>query len=60
MAWPSGWVWTPSSWRLRTSGTPGASARIKSLTAVLETGAARIGWAEKRHKPGQGPLYEGV
>ncbi len=32
----------------------------QSLTAVLETGAARIGWAEKRHKPGQGPLYEGV
>ena len=32
----------------------------KSLTAVLETGAARIGWAEKRHKPGQGPLYEGA
>ena len=32
----------------------------KSLTAVLETGAARIGWAEKRHKPGQGRLYEGV
>ena len=32
----------------------------KSLTAVLETGAARIGWAEKRHKPGLGPLYEGV
>jgi CO/xanthine dehydrogenase Mo-binding subunit len=32
----------------------------QSLTAVLETGAARIGWAEKRHKPGQGPLYDGV
>ena len=32
----------------------------KSLTAVLQTGAARIGWAEKRHKPGQGPLYDGV
>ena len=32
----------------------------QSLTAVLETGAARIGWAGKRHKPGQGPLYEGV
>lgn len=31
-----------------------------SLTAVLETGAARIGWAEKRHKPGLGPLYEGA
>ena len=28
--------------------------------AVLETGAARIGWAEQRHKPGQGPLYEGT
>ena len=32
----------------------------QSLTAVLETGAARIGWAEQRHKPGLGPLYEGV
>jgi xanthine dehydrogenase molybdenum-binding subunit len=32
----------------------------KSLTAVLETGAERIGWREKRHKPGAGPLYEGV
>jgi CO/xanthine dehydrogenase Mo-binding subunit len=32
----------------------------QSLTAVLETGAARIGWAEKRHKPGLGPVYEGV
>jgi len=31
-----------------------------SLAAVLETGATRIGWAEKRHKPGQGPLYDGV
>ena len=31
-----------------------------SLTAVLQTGAARIGWAEKRHKPGLGPLHEGV
>ena len=32
----------------------------QSLTAVLQTGAARIGWPEKRHMPGQGPLYEGV
>jgi xanthine dehydrogenase molybdenum-binding subunit len=32
----------------------------KSLTAVLETGAARLGWAEKRHKPGLGPLYNRV
>jgi CO/xanthine dehydrogenase Mo-binding subunit len=32
----------------------------QSLTAVLEAGAARIGWAEKRHQPGLGPLYEGI
>jgi xanthine dehydrogenase molybdenum-binding subunit len=28
-----------------------------SLKAVLETGAQRIGWNEKRHKPGAGALY---
>jgi xanthine dehydrogenase molybdenum-binding subunit len=33
---------------------PGAS-----MAAVLETGAQRIGWAE-RHKPGQGPLLDGT
>jgi xanthine dehydrogenase molybdenum-binding subunit len=32
----------------------------QSLKAVLETGAQRIGWAEKRHRPGAGPLFEGV
>jgi len=32
----------------------------QSLTAVLRTGAARIGWAEKRHRPGLGPTYGGV
>lgn len=31
----------------------------KSLEAVLGEGAKRIGW-EKRHKPGEGPTYEGV
>lgn len=31
-----------------------------SLKAVLEIGAERIGWNEKRHKPGDGELYEGV
>lgn len=31
----------------------------KSLEAVLEEGARRIGW-EKRHKPGAGPVYEGT
>jgi xanthine dehydrogenase molybdenum-binding subunit len=32
----------------------------KSLTAVLHEGAERIGWKEKRHAPGQGPIYDGV
>jgi xanthine dehydrogenase molybdenum-binding subunit len=32
----------------------------KSLTAVLREGAERIGWKEKRHSPGQGPIYDGV
>ena len=32
----------------------------KSLSAVLAEGASRIGWAEKRHVPGQGPIFEGV
>lgn len=31
----------------------------KSLTAVLRTGAERIGWQEKRHAPGAGPAYDG-
>ena len=29
-----------------------------SLKTVLETGAQRIGWVEKRHKPGAGALYD--
>jgi xanthine dehydrogenase molybdenum-binding subunit len=32
----------------------------QSLMAVLETGAQRIGWQAKRHRPGAGPLYDGV
>jgi CO/xanthine dehydrogenase Mo-binding subunit len=32
----------------------------QSLTAVLHEGAERIGWKEKRHAPGQGPVYDGV
>jgi CO/xanthine dehydrogenase Mo-binding subunit len=31
-----------------------------SLQAVLETGAQRIGWQEKRHRPGEGKLFDGV
>ena len=30
-----------------------------SVKALLEEGAKRIGW-EKRHPPGQGPLFEGI
>jgi CO/xanthine dehydrogenase Mo-binding subunit len=32
----------------------------QSLAAVLHTGAERIGWTEKRHKPGAGPFYDGT
>ena len=32
----------------------------KSLAEVLKQGADKIGWAEKRHKPGQGPTYDVV
>ena len=32
----------------------------KSLTAVLHEGAERIGWKEKRHSPGQGPIHDRV
>ncbi len=31
-----------------------------SLKSVLETGAQRIGWYEKRHKPGAGVRYDGT
>jgi CO/xanthine dehydrogenase Mo-binding subunit len=31
----------------------------QSLIAVLEAGAQSIGWHEKHHKPGAGPLYAG-
>jgi xanthine dehydrogenase molybdenum-binding subunit len=29
----------------------------KSLAAVLRAGAEKIGWKEKRHAPGQGPVF---
>ncbi|MCL4559415.1 MAG: molybdopterin-dependent oxidoreductase [Chloroflexi bacterium] len=32
----------------------------QSLMAVLEAGAQRIGWQEKRHKPGAGLLVDGT
>jgi xanthine dehydrogenase molybdenum-binding subunit len=30
----------------------------KSLVEVLKQGAEKIGWKEKRHKPGQGPVFD--
>jgi CO/xanthine dehydrogenase Mo-binding subunit len=41
-------------------GHPWEELPDKSLRAVLKTGAARISWAEKRHLPGQGPVFDGV
>ena len=32
----------------------------KSLSAVLGEGSRRIGWKEKRHKPGKGPFFDGT
>ncbi|MCL5257170.1 MAG: molybdopterin-dependent oxidoreductase [Chloroflexi bacterium] len=32
----------------------------QSVQAVLGAGAERIGWQEKRHKAGEGPVYEGT
>ena len=40
-------------------GFEGETLPDKSLVAVLREGAERIGW-EKRHKPGEGPTFDGV
>ncbi len=45
---------------LKNFGHEWSSLPDKSLSAVLDAGAQRIGWKEKRHVPGQGPAYEGV
>ena len=50
----------PIELAIKNFGHEWGSCPDQSLTAVLETGAERIGWADKRHKPGQGPLYEGA
>ncbi|MCX6028679.1 MAG: xanthine dehydrogenase family protein molybdopterin-binding subunit [Chloroflexi bacterium] len=50
----------PITLAIKNFGHEWGSCPDKSLTAVLETGAERIGWREKRHKPGAGPLVEGV
>ena len=50
----------PIELALKNFGHAWGTCPDQSLTAVLKTGAERIGWAEKRHKPGQGPFYDGV
>ena len=50
----------PIALAIKNFGHEWGSCPDQSLAAVLETGAQRIGWREKRHHPGAGPLYEGV
>jgi len=49
----------PIALSIQNFGHEWGSCPDASLKAVLETGAQRIGWTEKRHQPGTGPLYEG-
>ena len=48
----------PITLAIKNFGHEWGSCPDPSLKAVLETGAERIGWNEKRHKPGAGPLVE--
>lgn len=50
----------PIELALKNFGHEWGSCPDSSLTAVLEAGAARIGWREKRHAPGAGPLVDGA
>lgn len=50
----------PIDLAIRNFGHEWGSCPDQSLTAVLNTGALRIGWKEKRKNPGSGPLYDGV
>lgn len=49
----------PLELALKNFGHEWSTLPDKSLQAVLKEGAERIGWAD-RHKPGQGPTYEGT
>jgi CO/xanthine dehydrogenase Mo-binding subunit len=50
----------PLALAVRNFGHAWGTLPDQSLISVLEAGADRIGWREKRHEPGAGPLYEGV
>ena len=49
----------PLDLAVRSFGHEWGTIPDKSLVAVLREGAERIGWREKRHAPGAGPLDEG-
>lgn len=50
----------PTDLALKNFGHAWGAVPDNSLTAVLNAGAERIGWSEKRHQPGAGPLYDGT
>jgi xanthine dehydrogenase molybdenum-binding subunit len=50
----------PIELSLKNFGHEWSTMPDQSLTAVLHAGAERIGWSEKRHAPGAGPLIDGV
>lgn len=50
----------PLALAIRNFGHEWGACPDQSLIAVLAAGAERIGWREKRHLPGAGPLYDGV
>lgn len=50
----------PMALALKNFGHEWGSLPDHSLTAVLGEGAAHIGWQEKRHAPGAGPIFDGT
>jgi xanthine dehydrogenase molybdenum-binding subunit len=50
----------PLALAIKNFGHEWGSRPDQSMVAVLEAGADRIGWGEKRHAPGAGPLLDGV
>jgi len=48
----------PIELALKNFGHEWGSIPDQSLTEVLKKGAAQIGWEQKRHSPGKGPIFE--
>ena len=49
----------PMDLALKNFGHEWGTRPDKSLIQVFKAGAENIGWKEKRHKPGQGPIMDG-